>query len=187
MKPMTKAEQKLHSDAEKLRNKLAAAQAEVDSLQAKLNRIERKLTGEPPQATGLDLLWNAAPAMARTRSSKFKCRQAWNRIPESERPRFGEIMNALRAWSRCWDWKKDGGMFVPGLHKWISERRFESLPEDTSGSAARKFEGAPKKQLPDPQDPDAQIDPDNLPATAADIAAAFAPLKSMFKSTRVNS
>ena len=185
---MTKAEQKLHSDAEKLRNKLAAAQAEVDCLQAKLNRIERKLTGEPPKETGLDLLWNAAPAMARTRSSKFLCRKAWNRIPEAERPRFGEIMNALRAWSRCWDWKKDGGMFVPGLDKWISERRFESLPEDTAGSAVRKFEtsqkAAPTTTEPDP---DAAVDLDSLPATADDIKAAFAPLKSMFPSTRVNS
>lgn len=173
---MTKAEQKLHADAEKLRNKLAAAQAVVDNLTAKLNRIDRKLTGEPPKETGLDMLWKAAPPMSRTRSSKFKCRQAWNRIPECERPRFAEIMNALRAWSRCWDWKKDGGMFVPGLHKWISERRWESLPEDTAGSAPRMFEPAKKP-----------ISSDEEPATAAEIAAAFAPLKSIFKSTRVNS
>ena len=179
---MTKAEEKLRRDSDKLRNQLAAAQAVVDGIQTKLNRIERKLTGEPPSATGLDLLWNAAPPMARTRSSKFKCRQAWNRIPENDRPKFGEIMSALRAWSRCWDWKKDGGMFVPGLHKWIGERRWESLPEDTAGSAARKFESAPKP-VTEP-DPDAPLDLDSLPATAADIAAAFAPLKSMFPSTR---
>lgn len=185
---MTKAEEKLHRDADKLRNQLAAAQAVVDGIQTKLNRIERKLTGEPPSATGLDLLWNAAPPMARTRSSKFKCRQAWNRIPEIERPKFGEIMNALRAWARCWDWKKDGGMFVPGLHKWIGERRWESLPEDTAGSAARKFETAQKTTPAAAEpDPDAAPDLDSMPATADDIKAAFAPLRSMFPSTRVNS
>jgi hypothetical protein len=67
-------------------------------------------------------------------------------------------------------------MFVPGLHKWIAERRWESLPEDTAGSAPRMFEPA-KKPAPS----------DELPATAADIAAAFEPLKSIFKSTRFKS
>lgn len=182
---MTKAEEKLHRDADKLRNQLAAAQAVVDSIQAKLNRIERKLTGEPTKETGLDLLWAAAPPMARTRSSKFKCRQSWNRIPEIERPKFGEIMNALRAWARCWDWKKDGGMFVPGLHKWISERRWESLPEDTAGTASRKFDSAPATPKTHRQPaPDAPLPEDQQPATAADIAAMLAPLKSAFKSNR---
>jgi hypothetical protein len=171
---MTKSEQKLQAQAEKLRNQLAAAQAVVDDLKAKLERIERKATGEPPRETGLEMLWKAAPPMARTRSSKFKCRQKWNRIPESERPRISEVINAMRAWSRCWDWKKDGGMFVPGLDKWIQERRWENLPEDTAGSSARSFE-APKK--PDPA-------PAEEPATAEEIAAALAPLKSMFHSTR---
>lgn len=182
---MTAAEKKLHTQADKLRNQLAAAQATVDHLTAKLTRIERKLTGEPPKETGLDMLWKAAPPMARTRSSKFRCRQSWNRIPESERPKIAEVINAMRAWSRCWDWKKDGGMFVPGLHKWISERRWENLPEDTAGTSIRKFETAAKPAiLPDP---DAPINEDELPATAADIIAALAPLKSSFKSTRINS
>jgi hypothetical protein len=182
---MTKAEQKLHADAEKLRVKLAEAEAVVDTIKAKLNRIDRKLTGEPSRETGLDMLWNAAPPMARTRASKFRCRKAWNCIPESERPKISDMLHAIRAWSRCWDWKKDGGMYVPGLDKWIKDRRWESLPEDTAGSAARKFEAAPKT-TPEP-DPDAPLNMDDLPATAADIAAAFAPLKSLYQSTRVNS
>lgn len=179
---MTKAEQKLHSDAERLRDKLAAAQAVVDDLRARLDRIERKLTGEPPKETGLDMLWKAAPPMARTRSSKQACRKQWNRIPESERPRIAEILTAMRAWSRCWDWKKDGGMYVPGLDKWIRDRRWENLPEDTAGSGQRGFEPARKIQQPA-----APTSEDELPATAADIAAALAPLKSIFKSTRVRS
>ncbi len=182
---MTKAEQKLHAQAEKLRNQLAAAQATVDDLKAKLSRIDRKITGEPPKETGLDMLWKAAPPMARTRSSKHKCRQQWLRIPESERPKIAEVINAMRAWSRCWDWKKDGGLFVPGLHKWIAERRWENLPEDQSaGSQARKFEAAPATPQSSPQDP---LSEDQMPATAADIAAVFAPLKSSFPSSRINS
>jgi hypothetical protein len=148
---MTKAEQKLHADAEKLRDKLAAAQAVVDDLQAKLNRIERKLSGEPPKETGLDMLWNAAPPMARNRSSKVLCRKQWNLIRESERPKIGVVLNAIRAWSRTWDWKKDGGLYVPGLDKWIRDRKWENLPEDTAGSSPRKFESAKAAQpVPDP-------------------------------------
>lgn len=166
---MTKAEQKLYNDAEKLRVKLAAAQAVVDDLQSKLNRIESKLTGEPPKQTGLDMLWKAAPPMARTRSSMVKCRAQWNRIPELERPKLGVILHAMQAWARCWDWKKDGGQYVPGLDKWIHDRRWENLPEDTAGSAARKFESA--KQEPTP---DGSEDP-VIPSEIADIFKTITP------------
>lgn len=162
---MNKTEQKLHNDAEKLRVKLAAAQAVVDQIRGKLNRIERKLTGEPPKETGLDMLWDAAPPMARTRSSKVKCRAAWNRVPESERPKLGVILHALQAWSRCWDWKKDGGQYVPGLDKWIRDRRWENLPEDLGGSG-RKFE-SPKDPAPAGSDETAM--PEEIAAIFKDI------------------
>lgn len=179
---MTKAEKQLQARAERLRVKLAEAEAVAAHLRNQLSRIDRKITGEPDKQTGLDLLWKAAPPMARTRSSQVKCRKAWNMIPESERPKITVILSAIHAWSRCWDWKKDGGMFVPGLDKWIRDRRWENLPEDTAGSGTRGF--APSKPVPTPTLPQTQAD---QPATPADIAEAFAPLKRLFPSTRVNS
>lgn len=149
---MTKAEKQLQARADKLRSKLAEAEALAEHLRNQLAKIDKRITGEPDKQTGLELLWKAAPPMARTRSSKVQCRKAWNLIPEAERPKIAEIIAAMRAWSRCWDWKKDGGMFVPGLHRWIQDRRWENLPEDTAGTGTRGFEAPKRAPQADPAD-----------------------------------
>lgn len=158
----TKEQLKYQATAEKLRGQLATAQAEVDILMAKLSRVEARLTGEPPQETGLDLLWKAAPAMARKRSSKFKCRAAWNRIPQAHRPRVSVLLDAIRAWSSDPEWKKDEGQFIPSLDRWIKERRWEDLPEDTRQDPLARYRQTAKPQPVAP--------PEDL-ATPDDIAA----------------
>jgi hypothetical protein len=74
----------------------------------------------PPPAAGrddfIDRLWNAAPKMARERSSKVKVTKAWNRIPGSLRPDSETLLAALDAWKRSDTWTKDAGQF-PGLHR----------------------------------------------------------------------
>lgn len=144
---MTKDQQQLAARAEKLRLALADAQAVVDNIRAKLTPIEAKLAGEPCGETGLDMLWKAAPAMARTRSSKFKCRVAWNRIPPRDRPRVPDLLAALKAWSRCGEWKKDEGQFIPALDRWIRERRWEDLPEDVRLDPNARYR-VPQKPIP---------------------------------------
>ncbi len=156
-----KEQQKLESIAAKLRAQFANAQAEADILRARLSRAEAKLAGEPPQETGLDLLWEAAPSMARKRSSKFKCRAAWNRIPSAQRPRVSVLLDAIRAWSRDPEWKKDEGQFVLALDRWIRERRWEDLPETTSQDPLARYRQPAKPQPPQP--------PEDL-ATADEIA-----------------
>lgn len=141
---ITKQEQTLAARAEKLRNQLAAAQAVVDDLRAKLDKIEGKLAGEPTPETGLDMLWAEAPPMARTRSSKYKCRVAWNRIPAGQRPRVSEVLDALRIWKRCHEWKKDDGQFVPALDRWLRDRRWEDVPEDARPDPGARYRTAPK-------------------------------------------
>ena len=153
-----KALSKLEAQAARLRKDYAAAQATADILRAKLSRAEAKLTGEPMPETGLDLLWEAAPAMAKKRSSKFKCRQAWLRVPPNQRPRVSALIDALKAWSRDPEWRKDDGQFVPALDRWIRERRWEDLPESAS---ATRHAPATKPVPPPTQDA----------ATPEDIAA----------------
>lgn len=172
---MTKAQQKLESQAAKLRDALAKAEAAVDELKAKLRKVEGKLAGDPTPDTGLDILWNEAPPMARTRSSKFKCRAAWNRIPSNQRPRVVEVIAALKAWKRCFEWKKDDGQFVPALDRWIRERRWESLPEDVSRDPMARYRTV-QKAVP-------QTSPEDA-ATPEDVAAALA---DFLKPKRVNS
>lgn len=159
---MNKEQEKLAATAAKLRDQLATAQAAVDAIRAKLSRVEAKLSGEPPQETGLDMLWKAAPPMARTRSSKFKCRAAYLRIPAAQRPRVSDMLAALKAWSRCQEWKKDEGQFVPALDRWIRDRRWEDLPEDVQADPLARYR-APRKPAP-------QLPPEEL-ASAEDIAA----------------
>lgn len=159
---MTPAEKKLHARADRLRNKIAEAQGTVDHLQAQLRKIEAKIAGDPPVETGLDLLWDAAPAMARNRSSRLKCRVAWNRVPATERPRIPELISALKCWSRCQEWRKDDGQFVPALDRWIKERRWVDLPEDGKNDVAARYRTNPK--------PIPQPDPDDVVTDPAEIA-----------------
>lgn len=136
---------------EKLRQKVAAAQAALEMAQAKLAAAEAKETGAKPPVTGLDLLWQAALPMARTRSSKVRCRTEWNRIPPEERPTVREALDALRAWNRCKEWRKDCNEFVPGLHRWIKDRQWENVPEEVKPEAPSRYRAPTPKPLPTPK------------------------------------
>ena len=155
---MTPADKKLHARANRLRDSIAKAQGTVDHLQAQLRKVEAKLAGDPPTETGLDLLWEAAPAMARNRSSRLKCRVAWNKVPVTERPRIPELISALKVWSRCQEWRKDDGQFVPALDRWIKERRWVDLPEDGKNDVAARYRTTPKPIAPTSPE-DAVTDP----------------------------
>jgi hypothetical protein len=140
---MNKAEQKLHTDAERLRRQLADAEAVVAGLRSRLAKIDAKLTGEPAPESGLEMLWKAALPIARTRSSKQQCRTEWFRIPLQERPSVGKVVDALYQWRRCPEWKKDGNAFVPGLHLWIKRRQWENVPE-TNELPSSRYRSTPK-------------------------------------------
>lgn len=162
---MSKETDKLQSQAERLRRQLAEAEAVVGQLKTKLARIEARLTGGPPPETGLDLLWKAARPIARTRSSKIQCRTEFNRIPAHERPPIKVMLDALTVWNRCEEWKKDGGAFIPGLHRWIKARQWENLPHQ---DIRRDIHARPApKPLPAPS-------PTEEPATGEDILQAIA-------------
>jgi hypothetical protein len=154
---------------EKLRAQWAAAQAVADQLRARLARAEARAAGEPPPESGLEMLWAAAPPIARTRSSKYACRAAWNRIPQADRPRVADAVAALRAWCRCEEWRRDEGQFVPALHRWIKERRWEDPPQSGRHDPRARYRcDAPA--LP-------QVAPEDQ-ASPEEIAASFAALRS---------
>lgn len=141
---MSAAEQKLDSQAERIRKQLSAAEAQVEHLRNKLAVITARIAGTAPPITGLDLLWAAALPMARNRSSKIKCRQAWNRIPKEERPTVQQAIDALKIWNKSEEWKKDGNQFVPALDRWIKNRKFEELPEGSTRDVAARYRTTPK-------------------------------------------
>jgi len=164
---MSDSKETLTAKANILRRRIAEVEADMQNLRAKLAIIESKLTVQPVLiVSGLDMLWKLALPMSRTRSSKQQCRIEWNKIPKADRPTVDDLLKALKVWNRCDEWKKDGNTFVPGLHKWIKTRAWEDLPE-VAEAPSRARQATPKVI---PQTPPEEA------ATAADIAAAFAPL-----------
>jgi hypothetical protein len=163
-------DKQLQSRAAALRNLIAANEANVDQLRAKLAIIEAKLSGGPVPLSGLEILWQTALPMARTRSSKQQCRIEWNRIPQGERPRVEDIISALKIWNRCEEWKKDGNAYVPGLHRWIKARQWENLPEVSTRDGLARYRSTPK--------PVPQTAPEDA-ATPEDIAEIFKAVKRM--------
>lgn len=145
----------LAARADKLRARIATAETELATLKQKLAAVESKLfTGPPPasaapaaapppQKTGLDMLWQAALPKARERSSRHRCRLEWNKIPVSQRPALKTLIDALTAWNRCEAWRCDSHAFVPGLHRFIKERMWEDLPEDSRHCVPRPVTKAP--------------------------------------------
>ena len=112
-----------------LRRQLADAEAVADALRAQIAKDEARITGVAAPVFGLELLWDAALPTSRQRSSKHRCRAAWARIPKSERPHITGLVNALKRWNECDQWSASDGLYAPGLHRFISERMWECLPE----------------------------------------------------------
>jgi hypothetical protein len=82
--------------------------------------------------------------MARERSSKAKVGKAWTRIPSPQRPHPDTAVAALESWKRSDSWTKDAGQFIPGLHRWIEERKWDDLP----ASLERPRPKAPPPDIP---------------------------------------
>lgn len=141
---MSATREKMERQAAKLRDELAAAEAVVADLKTRMARLTAKLTGEPPPQTGLDMLWAAALPIARTRSSKIQCRTEWHRIPLAERPPVKQVLEALKWWNRCEEWKKDGNAYVPALHRWIKNRQWENVPETSRVDPLGRYRRKPK-------------------------------------------
>ncbi|MEI7912757.1 MAG: hypothetical protein WCK77_24280 [Verrucomicrobiota bacterium] len=117
-----------------LRRQLAEAEATVGSIRAKLAKMEAAESGNPAPVCGLDMLWDAALPMSRQRSSKQLCRKAWAAIPAACRPTVITAVSALKLWNRCDQWHANDHIYAPGLHKYISARMWESLPEKSKSA-----------------------------------------------------
>ena len=70
--------------------------------------------------------------MGRERSSKLKVEDAIRKIPSKDRPTPDELAAAVAKWKRSESWTKDGGSFVPGAHRWITDRQWENIPDPAS-------------------------------------------------------
>lgn len=85
---------------------------------------------------GLLMVWDAAPPKARERSSRVDCSVWWKKhrcedIAET-------VLTGLEAWKASEEWTKDGGQFVPGLHRWLKARKWLEPPQPTNGAAVSR-------------------------------------------------
>jgi hypothetical protein len=126
----------------KLQRQIGDTEAKLEALREKLAKATAPKTEKPAATFELDPLWKAALPISRARSSKHQCRKEWNLIPKAQRPDIDTIVNALKAWNRSPEWKKDGSAYAPGLHRFIKERRWEDLPETTE--APSRYRAAPQ-------------------------------------------
>jgi len=86
-------------------------------------------------------LWDMSPKPARARSSKKQVRDAWRII--KTKPGKQTLIDALKAWMLCPEWKRNDGQAIQGLHLWIKRERWEDLPEPTTNGAPKTFQSGP--------------------------------------------
>jgi len=86
----------------------------------------------------LKIIWNQTPPMGRQRSGKKQLEDEWMKIPAANRPTKEVITRAMSAWCTSAAWQKDGGQFVPGIHRWIENRQWENIPTNQTTSTSLK-------------------------------------------------
>jgi len=102
----------------------------------KNHQIRRKTAGNACQAIA-DSLWQAAHQKSRERSSKKQIFTALKAIPPRDLPLLETLVASLACWNRSEDWSKEAGRFIPGLHRWISNRKWEVEPSIAKPATSR--------------------------------------------------
>jgi hypothetical protein len=104
--------------------------------------------GNPPNpprgewvATALETIWVGCPKLGRERSSRASLEKALKAIPVKHRPTDEELAQSLAAWRESESWKKDGGAFVPGIHRWVTARQWQNIPEAALSPHGRNHAG----------------------------------------------
>ena len=86
--------------------------------------------------TLVETIWREAPSKGRERSSKKQLADALKKtknLPPEE-----EIIQSLEAWKRSEAWTKDNGQFIPGIHRWVKDEKWETRPEPAPITGKRR-------------------------------------------------
>jgi hypothetical protein len=75
----------------------------------------------------VELIWSLAPSKSRQRSSKTDLSKEWSKI--KDKPAEKTVRESLAKWIGCQEWLKDGGQFIPGIHRWVKSKQWENNPE----------------------------------------------------------
>jgi hypothetical protein len=89
--------------------------------------------------SGFDAFWAAYPPGHRKRL-EAKCLQRWRRLKLD--PIAPKVMACLEAWKASWEWRKDGGQFIPAPMAWMNSAPWtapnppKNPPPPTNGRAS---------------------------------------------------
>lgn len=97
----------------------------------------------PGEPGAMEQLWKHTPKRGKERSSFKELDDAWRNTRVAHRPDTDALLAAIGSWSRCEDWTKDGGKFIPGIHLWVKKRKWENLPESASPATPTHHTPAP--------------------------------------------
>jgi aspartate oxidase len=86
----------------------------------------------------LKIIWNQTPPMGQQWSSLEKLKTAWVEIPAAKRPTMEIVMHALNQWCASEAWQKESGRWVPAIHNWIKDRKWENIPTNQTTSTSPK-------------------------------------------------
>lgn len=80
-----------------------------------------------PFTPGFLLAWQSFPGPGRDRS----CRRDSFRVWESENleTKTDKVLAAIAAWKSSEQWTRDGGQYVPALHRWLKRRKWTEPPQ----------------------------------------------------------
>jgi hypothetical protein len=68
--------------------------------------------------------WNTVPANGRKRSGKLKALTAWKKMTEEEQRK---AFTAIEIFKSSEDWSKENGKYVPGIHRWLRDKFYDSV------------------------------------------------------------
>lgn len=70
-------------------------------------------------------IWEASHPMGRKRSSKKEIRHELRQLRKDGMPPPGTFRRSLEVWKASDEWTRDGGQYIPAVHRWISARKWE--------------------------------------------------------------
>jgi len=94
-----------------------------------------------PLDDGFLQFWKAYPK----KRGRGAAESAWKKA--KGKPATEEIIEAVTAQAQSWDWRKDGGQFVPNPATWINQRRWEDEAGPTSAPAIKRDNGLAVGQI----------------------------------------
>lgn len=76
-----------------------------------------------------EAIWALCPAFGKERSSQARLLAQLQKLPATALEDGGAILDSLKAWKLSASWTGEDGRFVPGIHRWVKDGKWQSTPD----------------------------------------------------------